>query len=115
MKKILLLIGVGIGYILGAKAGRERYDQIAGKANKVWSDPRVQEKVEDVKAQAPEVANKVSDAAATAAAQAKSKVTGHESTDRDGSYENATGTIDPATGETTVDATGFGPGGERLP
>ncbi len=25
-----LIVGVGIGYVLGAKAGRERYDQIVG-------------------------------------------------------------------------------------
>ncbi|GAA1147706.1 YtxH domain-containing protein [Ornithinicoccus hortensis] len=115
MKKILLLVGVGIGYILGAKAGRERYDQIAGKANEVWGNPKVQEKVEEVKAQAPEVAQKVGDVAKDAASQAKSKVTGHEATGVDGSYENATGAVDGSTGDTVVDTTGFGPGGDKLP
>ena len=32
MKKLTLLIGVGIGYVLGTRAGRERYEQIRGRA-----------------------------------------------------------------------------------
>jgi len=42
--KLKWLVGFGTGYVLGARAGRERYDQIAGKAQELWSDPRVQEK-----------------------------------------------------------------------
>lgn len=41
--KLLLLVGAAAGYILGARAGRERYDQIADQANKAWSNPKVQE------------------------------------------------------------------------
>lgn len=42
--KLSLLIGFGAGYVLGARSGRERYDQIAAKAQEVWRDPRVQRK-----------------------------------------------------------------------
>jgi SLT domain-containing protein len=42
--KFKWLVGFGAGYVLGARAGRERYDQIARKAQELWSDPRVQEK-----------------------------------------------------------------------
>jgi hypothetical protein len=42
--KLKLLVGFGVGYVLGARAGRERYTQLAGKAQELWSDPRVQEK-----------------------------------------------------------------------
>jgi hypothetical protein len=43
MKKSLLIIavGLGVGYILGARAGRERYDLIVEKATGIWEDPRV--------------------------------------------------------------------------
>jgi hypothetical protein len=43
MKKTLLVIavGLGVGYILGARAGRERYDQIVDAATGVWEDPRI--------------------------------------------------------------------------
>lgn len=40
-KLVLVGLGVGVGYILGAKAGRERYDEIARKASAVWNAPIV--------------------------------------------------------------------------
>ncbi len=33
-----LVIGLGVGYVLGAKAGRERYEQIASCWNAVAGD-----------------------------------------------------------------------------
>ena len=63
--KILLLTGLAVGYVLGTRAGRERYEEIKASANKVWSDPRVQKPVKQaegfVKDKAPEVAEFVSD------------------------------------------------------
>jgi hypothetical protein len=44
--KLKWLVGFGAGYVLGARAGRERYDQIAGKAQELWRDPRVQAKAD---------------------------------------------------------------------
>jgi hypothetical protein len=76
VKRLLLLAALGVGYVLGARAGRERYEQIMGTVNKVKSDPRVQEKahqaVDAAKQQAPAMADKVS----SAAGAAKGKVTG---------------------------------------
>ena len=43
--KILLVVGLAAGYVLGAKAGRTRYNQIKHTAQKLWNDPRVQEQV----------------------------------------------------------------------
>lgn len=38
--KLGLVVGIGIGYVLGSRAGRERYEQIKATATKVWeSDP----------------------------------------------------------------------------
>ncbi len=77
MKKLLVLIAGGVGYVLGTKAGRERYDQIMGTFNKVKDDPRVQEKAHQAadlaKEKAPVVKEKVTDAASTASAKVKSK------------------------------------------
>ena len=42
--KTMLLVGAGVGYVLGSRAGRERYDQIKGQAQRFWQDPRVQDK-----------------------------------------------------------------------
>ncbi|MCW2866891.1 MAG: YtxH protein [Marmoricola sp.] len=75
MKKLLVLISGGIGYVLGTKAGRERYEQIRGQFNKVKSDPRVQEKAQQAadlaKEKAPVVKDKVAQAAGAAADKAK--------------------------------------------
>jgi hypothetical protein len=77
MKKLMLLAAAGVGYVLGARAGRRRYEQIMGALTKVKNDPRVQEKthqaVDLAKQQAPVVADKVT----TAASAAASKVSGH--------------------------------------
>ena len=43
MKKLMLLAAGAVGYVLGARAGRERYEQIKGMATKVKDDPRVQD------------------------------------------------------------------------
>jgi hypothetical protein len=43
IKKLTLLAALGGGYVLGARAGRERYEQIKQTANQVKDDPRVQE------------------------------------------------------------------------
>jgi hypothetical protein len=43
-KKPGWLAAFGIGYVLGARAGRERYDAMVAKAQSLWHDPRVQEK-----------------------------------------------------------------------
>ncbi|MCB1245716.1 MAG: YtxH domain-containing protein [Acidimicrobiia bacterium] len=36
-----LIIGLGVGYVLGAKAGRERYDQIVATAQRIRSNDTV--------------------------------------------------------------------------
>jgi hypothetical protein len=80
MRKLVLLAAFAAGYLLGARAGRERYDQIMARLDGVRNDPRVQEKahqaVDLAREQAPVVAEKVTHAASDAAA----KVTGSDGT-----------------------------------
>ncbi len=84
MNKLMLLAAAGVGYVLGAKAGRERYDQIMGAATKVKDDPRVQEKAQQAtelaKEKAPIVKDKVTGAAGAATTKVKS-ATGGDSVD----------------------------------
>ncbi|WP_050347050.1 hypothetical protein [Arsenicicoccus sp. oral taxon 190] len=58
-KRLMFIVGAGLGYVLGARAGHARYEQIKAQADTVWHDPRVQEKValatDKVKEQAPVV------------------------------------------------------------
>jgi len=43
MRKAALLVGLAAGYVLGARDGRERYEQIKSVVTGVAQDPRVQE------------------------------------------------------------------------
>lgn len=43
--------GVGVGYLLGARAGRERFDQISRTVRRAWESPTVQEAAGLVQAQ----------------------------------------------------------------
>lgn len=46
--KIGLVVGLGVGYVLGTRAGRERYEQIKTQWLKVWNLDPVQEQVSKV-------------------------------------------------------------------
>ncbi|MDQ4213368.1 hypothetical protein [Microbacterium capsulatum] len=46
--KIGLVVGLGIGYVLGTRAGRERYEQIKKQWLKVWNLDPVQAQVSKV-------------------------------------------------------------------
>ncbi len=75
MKKLMLLTAAGVGYVLGTKAGRTRYEQIRGAARKVKDNPAVQEKAHQAagvaREKAPLVADKVKDVATAAAEKVK--------------------------------------------
>ncbi|MGH3738087.1 MAG: hypothetical protein ACRDT6_21125 [Micromonosporaceae bacterium] len=49
--RIMFVAGLAIGYVLGSRAGRERYEQLAQVARKVRSSPTVQEATGLVQAQ----------------------------------------------------------------
>lgn len=75
--KLLLLVGLGVGYVLGTKAGRQRYEDIKRGANTLWNNPRVQSTVKDAeeyaKDKAPEVVDFLSDGAKKVASQVGGK------------------------------------------
>ncbi|GAB3794676.1 hypothetical protein GCM10028798_01850 [Humibacter antri] len=43
--KVLFVVGLGAGYVLGTRAGRQRYEQIKSAWLKVWEAPVVQKQV----------------------------------------------------------------------
>ncbi len=65
--KILLVVGLGIGYVLGTRAGREKYDSMKAAATKLWNSPQLQKQVDHaqgfVKDKAPAVAEFLADGA----------------------------------------------------
>lgn len=78
--KAALLVGAGIGYVLGARAGREQYEnlktQAGSAAQKVRRDPRVQQGVEQARDKAEEAAAAAKEQASAAASQAREKAPG---------------------------------------
>lgn len=43
MSKFSMAIAGATGYVLGTRAGRQRYEQIVDQAQRVWSNPKVQQ------------------------------------------------------------------------
>lgn len=86
MKKLTLLIVAGAGYVLGSRAGRERYDQIKNQASKTWNSPTVQDAVDEVQTHAKQAGadlshkagSKVADTAATVKDRVTEKVSSHD-------------------------------------
>jgi SLT domain-containing protein len=78
MSKLGMLAAGAVGYVLGARAGRERYDQIVNQARRFWTNPQVQRaasQAQDVaKDAAPVVVDKVGDVAKHAAGAAASAI-----------------------------------------
>ncbi len=87
-RKLTLVVGIGIGYLIGSPSGRE---QISAAVNKIWNNPQVRSRVSEaadtVKENAPDVADRVAGAARGAASTTAAKVRGE-----DARAEDATGT-----------------------
>jgi hypothetical protein len=100
MRKMTMLVSGGIGYVLGARAGRERYEQIRSVALKVKGNPTVQA-----------TASKAADAAKEAAPVVKDKVVGAASSaaGSDSTTTN-TGYPEPGLAESAYPPANTGPG-----
>jgi hypothetical protein len=99
-RKLTLAAAAGAGYVLGAKAGKERYNQIEAKFREIAGMPAVQNATATVQEQASSVAD-----------QAKSTVTekvGGSSTDSGSS--SSTGSTGGSVTETDVVVVDLGTG-----
>lgn len=67
--KVGFVLGAALGYVLGTRAGRARYEQIKRGAVAVWETPLVQQGVGSVKGA---VGNRVDDVKAAASRAVKS-------------------------------------------
>lgn len=73
--RLAFIAGAGVGYVLGARAGRKSYEQIKTQATNLWNNPKVQDGVQKatdtISEKAPVVAEKAKEAAAAGAEKAK--------------------------------------------
>ena len=88
--KLTLAVGFVAGYVLGSKAGRQRYEEIVAQARKVAGNQTVQSTAGVLQAQASELVNKAKQADVLAKAK---QTVGRGSSDDDSTYTTpATGT-----------------------
>jgi hypothetical protein len=90
--RISFLIGLAIGYVLGAQAGRERYEQLKQLARKAAESPAMQQTAGALQAQAQATARTAKDKATTSMRKGASRVTGRGSTGRGGASKGQAGT-----------------------
>ncbi len=65
MSKITMAAAAAAGYVLGTRAGRERFEQISEKATALWNHPKVQEGAEKAQSVAAEKAPGLKDKVAS--------------------------------------------------
>ena len=103
MGKVLLLAAGAAGYVLGTRAGRERYEEIKAYANRLWQNPKVQDtasRAEQLaKENAPRAQQKVTEVATKAADVARSKV-GRGDQESDTDTQPSSGSGEPLSGAT---------------
>lgn len=87
MRKTTFLTGFAAGYVLGARAGVERYEQIKSAYAQLRGNPKVQDVVEQAQAQAGSIAAEAKDKVSESVSQHRSK----DDADDDGSYDVAEG------------------------
>ena len=109
--KLLLGVGVAVGYVLGSRSGRAAYDKLKARAAGIWDSKPVQDKVavatEAVKEKAPEVADQLGEAARRAGTVIGSAM--HRDGASGGSQTSSAGTGTTPVGDAA------GPGEDHIP
>jgi hypothetical protein len=74
--RLVFFTGLGIGFVLGARAGRERYEQLRKLARKTADNPAIQQAAGALQAQAASFAKAAGGKVAGGAGAARAKVGG---------------------------------------
>ncbi|REE99367.1 YtxH domain-containing protein [Thermomonospora umbrina] len=74
--RIPFVAGAAIGYVLGTKAGRERYEQIVEQSRRFADNPKVQETAGTLRAKSEEIAETAKDRWSAKAGGAKQRMGG---------------------------------------
>ena len=81
IRKLTLVAGFGAGYVLGAKAGTQRYDQIVSTVRRIAGMPAVQEVTHTLADTAGQLGDKAKATVTEKVAAVGDKVTGHDVVD----------------------------------
>ncbi len=87
--RITFIGGLAIGYVLGAQAGRERYEQLKQLARKAAESPAMQQTAGALQAQASATAKTAKDKAATGVRKGAAKVNAKRSASSKSSRNSA--------------------------
>jgi hypothetical protein len=101
--KLILVAGLAVGYVLGSRAGRARYEQIKKNWLKVWETDAVQEKVELVEDFAKTRASELPKTLFAGVKKVQSAING------EGTPGRKTGSESSSTPSTTTDASSYTP------
>ena len=83
MGKLSFFVGVGVGYVLGARAGRQQFEKIKSASQQVWENPRVQSSVHRVEERVTQAARDQASAVTDQVAETvKSRIGGSGSSTR---------------------------------
>ena len=81
IRKLTLVAGFGAGYVLGAKAGTQRYDQIVTKFRELAGMPAVQDVTSTIADTAGQIGDKAKSTVTEKVAAVGDKVTGNDVVD----------------------------------
>ncbi|MCG7284522.1 YtxH domain-containing protein [Cellulomonas sp. ACRRI] len=94
--KLAFVLGAGVGYVLGTRAGRAQFEKIKGWASDAWHDPRVQSTVDDLESKAAGFAKDQGVALKDKAVDAVKSAVSRTSDDDDAAATGTTRTTPPA-------------------
>jgi hypothetical protein len=104
--KLMFISGLAAGFVLGSRAGREKYEEIRANAKKVWEHPTVQEAAGVAQAQANKLYTEGKDKLGQSKLGGKLQSSSTSSTDTDTSLTASTDSLtvssDPLAGPTTT-------------
>jgi len=104
--KAAFIVGTGVGYVLGTRAGRRQFEVIKGRAKGLWESESVQSTVSSIQDRATEVAK---DQGAVLKDKVTEAVKNVSSKDSSGSDSSApAGAVDPNTTEPWSTDSGVG-------
>jgi hypothetical protein len=93
--KLALAVGIGIGYVLGTRAGRERFEEIRSKAKDLWESEDVQTAVHTAQEKVTSVAKEQGSRLADVAKEQGARITGGGRDGSDGPAEGGVAAPDP--------------------